>query len=275
MPETIRDVLSRAAERIASSEALHEAELLLGHVLACERSYFYTWPDKILSPDQQLKFEQLLQRRVSGEPVAYILGEWAFWNLNLEVNPSTLIPRPDTECLVERSLQLNLSNYTRVLDLGCGTGAIALALAKERPQWQLVACDINDEAVALATRNCLRNQIENVQIVRSIWFEKIQGRFDLIISNPPYIDEHDEHLSELHFEPRTALVSADQGLADIQQIVEQSPEYLNPDGYLILEHGWKQGAAVRALLEASFADVCTEKDHGGNERLTMGSLKRV
>jgi release factor glutamine methyltransferase len=273
MTVTIRGLLKLAREQIASEEAQLETELLLSQVLNKPRSYLHTWPDEPLSAEHVQSFNSLVQRRVDGEPIAYILGEWSFWSLSLEVNRSTLIPRADTECLVEQSLSLSLANDARVLDLGTGTGAIALALARERPNWNVEACDAEDQAVKLAQRNQQRNNIANLNCYRSDWFENVEGQFELIVSNPPYIEEHDPHLHELQFEPKSALVSADAGLADIKAIIDAAPKYLRKNAYLILEHGWTQGSAVRALMAPCFDCIQSCRDYGGNERMTMGKLK--
>jgi release factor glutamine methyltransferase len=241
------------------------------------RSFLHTWPERIVSSEAALAFAGYLQRRRTGEPVAYILGQQGFWKLDLEVAPHTLIPRPETEMLVEAALEL-LPSFapTTVLDLGTGTGAIALALANERPAWQVTAVDRVLEAVALAERNRQRLQLNNARVMSSHWFSAVQDeRFDLIISNPPYIAAQDPHLQsgDVRFEPDSALVAGTDGLDDLRLIVEQAPAHLNADGWLLLEHGYDQGAAVRELFSrAGFEKIQTRRDLGDHERITFGRL---
>ncbi|HBX0054311.1 TPA: peptide chain release factor N(5)-glutamine methyltransferase, partial [Klebsiella pneumoniae] len=198
------------------------------------------------------------------------------WSLPLFVSPATLIPRPDTECLVEQALARLPTAPCRILDLGTGTGAIALALASERPDCEVTAVDVMPDAVALALRNAEHLGIANVTISQSDWFSALDGqRFATIVSNPPYIDAADPHLAEgdVRFEPLTALVAGDQGLADLAHIIREGRQYLQPGGWMLLEHGWTQGEAVRALFrEAGYLDVATCRDYGDNERLTLGRL---
>ena len=273
---TIIASLLRAADLPDSPTARLDVELLLAAALGKSRSYLHTWPEKIVSSEDALTFAGYLQRRRSGEPVAYILGQQGFWKLDLEVAPHTLIPRPDTECLVEQALARLPAVPCRILDLGTGTGAIALALASERPDCEVTAVDVMPDAVALALRNAAHLDIANVTIRQSDWFSALAGqRFAMIVSNPPYIDAADPHLAEgdVRFEPLTALVAADQGLADLAQIIREGRQYLLPGGWMLLEHGWTQGEAVRALFrEAGYLDVATCRDYGDNERLTLGRL---
>ena len=221
-------------------------------------------------------FADFLSRRLAGEPVAYILGQQGFWKLDLEVAPHTLIPRPDTELLVETALELLPATPARMLDLGTGTGAIALALASERPAWQVMAVDRIDEAVALAERNRQRLQLNNVHVRTSHWYDALDGeRFDLIISNPPYIRAEDPHLvaGDVRFEPSSALVAGQEGLDDLRVIIAQAPGHLLPGGWLLLEHGYDQAADVRELLsQQGFGDVCSRIDLGGHERISLGRL---
>lgn len=264
-----------AATLPASASPRLDAELLLAHVLGKPRSFLMTWPEHQPSPAQQEAFESLLARRRAGEPVAYLLGYRGFWNLDLEVSPSTLIPRPDTERLVEIALQLGPQDACRVLDLGTGTGAVALALATERPRWTVLGSDRIDAAVQLAERNRQSLGIANAHFVRSDWFAELPTgvRYRLILSNPPYIAESDPHLAEgdVRFEPHSALVSGADGLADIRQLVDQAPAWLVGGGWLLLEHGFEQGAAVRALLAArGFEQVQSWQDLSGHDRVTGG-----
>jgi release factor glutamine methyltransferase len=267
--------LRAAASELSSSESpRRDAEILLEHVTGKARTYLLAFGETLLKPEQEAQLAELLARRKTGEPVAHLTGEREFWSLPLSVSAATLIPRPDTECLVEQALARLTDGPCRILDLGTGTGAIALALASERPDCQVTAVDVMPDAVALAQRNLARLGFSNVQINQSSWFSALaQHAFEMIVSNPPYIDEHDPHLSQgdVRFEPLTALVAANDGLADIEHIITTAREHLVPGGWLLLEHGWTQGAAVRALYSAAgYASVETCRDYGGNERLTLG-----
>lgn len=257
-----------------SPSARLDAELLLAHVLGKSRSYLHTWPERELDTEQCRVFTKFLERRRRGEPVAYILGRQGFWSLDLEVAPHTLIPRPDTELLVETALQLIPTTAAQVLDLGTGTGAIALALASERLAWQVTGVDRVAEAVALANRNAQQLRLANVRFHESHWFSMVEGqRYRLIVSNPPYIPAGDPHLEQgdVRFEPGSALIAGVDGLDDIRQIIAQAPDYLQDDGWLLLEHGYDQAAAVRELLVAGgFADVESRRDFGGHERISLG-----
>ncbi|MGP0171603.1 peptide chain release factor N(5)-glutamine methyltransferase [Pseudomonas sp. NCHU5208] len=251
-----------------------DAELLLAAALGKPRSYLRTWPERELEADQLALFQAHLQRRRQGEPVAYILGQQGFWSLELEVAPHTLIPRPDTELLVETALALLPATPLSVLDLGAGTGAIALALASERPAWQVTGVDRVADAVALAERNRQRLQLGNVRFLHSHWFSALSGqRYGLILSNPPYIRADDQHLAQgdVRFEPSSALVAGDDGLDDIRAIIQAAPAHLLPGGWLLLEHGFDQAEAVRELLAvAGFAEVHSRRDLGGHERISLG-----
>ncbi len=269
--------LRQAVSQLAASESpRRDAEILLGFVTGRARTYILAFGETELLPAEQAQLEALLARRQRGEPVAHLVGTREFWSLPLFVSPATLIPRPDTECLVEQALARLPATPCDILDLGTGTGAIALALASERPDCHITAVDLMPDAVALAQRNAEHLGIANVTLRQSHWFSALSGqRFATIVSNPPYIDEQDPHLAEgdVRFEPRSALVAADCGLADLAWIIEQGRAFLLPDGWLLLEHGWQQGEAVRALFAKNdYQDVETTRDYGGNERLTAGRL---
>jgi len=274
---TIIASLLRNAELPDSPTARLDAELLLAAALGKPRSFLHTWPERIVSSEAALAFDGYLKRRRTGEPVAYILGLQGFWNIDLEVAPHTLIPRPETEMLVETALELLPGAIAhRLLDLGTGTGAIALSLAKDRPQWTLTAVDRVEDAVELAERNRQRLHLDNARVLQSHWFSAVDGqRFDVILSNPPYIAANDPHLVEgdVRFEPSSALVSGDDGLDDLRLIVSQAPAHLEAGGWLLLEHGYDQGPAVRELLNRhGFEQIQTRRDLGDHERITFGRV---
>lgn len=271
---SVKQNLTRSAELTDSDSARLDTEILLGHILGRPRTWLYTWPEYELTETEQRQFDELLQRRKSGEPVAHLTGEREFWSLSLKVNASTLIPRPETELLVETALALCPQPELRALDLGTGTGAIALALAAEKPDWQIVAAEKSADAAALAEENRRSLGFDNVQIVQSDWFINIAPqKFSLIVSNPPYVDAADPHLGEgdVRFEPRSALVAERAGLADIALIARESLEFLEPGGWLLVEHGWQQAEAVRGIFAAAaFKNIESRKDYSGWERITLG-----
>ncbi len=271
-----RTWVASAVQQLTHSESpKRDAEILLEHVTGKGRTYLLAFGETLLDDVQIQRLSSLLARRINGEPVAYLVGEREFWSLPLSVSPATLIPRPDTECLVEQALRY-MAQLTApsVLDLGTGTGAIALALASERPDCQVTGVDVQPEAVALAQRNGASLGLSNVQFLQGSWFAPVaQTRFSLIVSNPPYIDAEDIHLREgdVRFEPLSALVAADGGLADLRWIIEHAPQHLSESSWLLLEHGWQQGESVRQLLrQRGFYQVTTCRDYGGNERVTLG-----
>lgn len=250
-----------------------DTEILICFVIDKPRSFLLTWPEHKLSVAQAKSLAELLLRRFQGEPIAYIVNVREFWSLALQVSPATLIPRPDTEVLVELVLTEHIAASLRCLDLGTGTGAIALALASERPQWQIDAVDFSHDAVALAKRNAKNLNLAQVDIYQSDWFQEISDkkRFDIIVSNPPYIDEHDHHLNEgdVKYEPKSALVAADHGLADIKVIANQARNFLKPRGCLYIEHGFEQSQAVQTILaDFAYSEIQTIKDYNDNDRVT-------
>ncbi|PSF15076.1 peptide chain release factor N(5)-glutamine methyltransferase [Marinobacter shengliensis] len=269
---TCETLLNNAIEQIGGDSPRLDAELLLSHVTGLGRTSFRAWPEREVAPDQAQAFRELVAERVKGLPIAYLLGQQEFWSLPLKVSPSTLIPRPDTECLVETALELPLPDNARVLDLGTGTGAIALALASEKAKWQIMASDRVEEAVELARENSRSLQLP-ITVVQSHWFGQIsESGFDLLISNPPYIPASDGHLHEgdVRFEPPSALVAGDDGLDDIRLLVTEGFKRLNPGGWMLLEHGYDQGDAVRDLFaKAGWLNIETRKDYGGNDRMTL------
>ncbi|PTB91971.1 peptide chain release factor N(5)-glutamine methyltransferase [Marinobacter sp. B9-2] len=270
---TCEALLKRASARIDSDSPRLDAELLLSHITGLSRTSFRAWPEREVTDAHADAFEALVQDRVAGRPVAHLLGQQEFWSLPLKVSASTLIPRPDTECLVEVALDLPLPRLACGLDLGTGTGAIALALASEHPEWQITACDAVAEAVVLARDNADALGL-TVSVVQSSWFSGLTpGRFDLIVSNPPYIPDNDHHLKEgdVRFEPASALVSGRDGLDDLRLIVDQAPDWLVEDGWLLVEHGFDQAGAVAELFRArGFQDVETRQDYGNRDRMTLG-----
>jgi release factor glutamine methyltransferase len=270
---TVRELL-RAAADLPEPSARRDVELLLGHCLNKPRSWLYTWPEKEIAPECVQRFERLLAQRKEGLPVAYLVGEREFWSLSLAVNSATLIPRPETETVVAWALELPLSDAAKVVDLGTGSGAIALAVASERPEWQVTAVDVSVAALEVARANAARAQLSEVSFVQSHWYQALVGqRYHLLLANPPYIDGADPHLDrgDLRFEPRTALVSRDGGLGDLAELVAGAAVQLFDGGWILLEHGFEQGPAVRTLLhKARFKQVTTRLDLAGLERVTGG-----
>ena len=273
----IATALRHACQPEADGLARADAELLMAHVLGKPRTWLYAFGDSALTAAQQAAFEGLAARRAAGEPVAYLTGRRGFWTLDLQVTPDTLIPRPETELLVELALaRLPPDAAADVLDLGTGSGAVALAIASERPLVRVTAVDASPGALAVARANAETHGLRNLEFRHGDWYAPLaDARFALIASNPPYIESADPHLAQgdLRFEPYSALASGGDGLDDIRAIVAGAPRHLLPGGWLLLEHGWHQGAAVRALLaDAGFAEISTERDLEQRDRVTMGRM---
>jgi release factor glutamine methyltransferase len=256
-----------------------DCELILGHVLSKTRVYIRTWPELEVSNFHLSEFRELLARREKGEPIAYILGYNFFWDMKFFVTKNVLIPRPDTETIINTILNTYPSDtYTQALDLGTGSGAIACVLATERPSWCLVAVDISKEALKVAQKNILHHNLNNVTLKTSSWFNALDPhkRFDIIVSNPPYIDRDDNNLClrVREYEPATALIPVTgNGLDDIQHIIKKSKNYLNTYGYLFIEHGFKQAEGVYQLfMKFGFSDIKCVKDISNNDRVTYACL---
>ena len=260
-----------------ASTARIEVQCLLQAVLQVNRAYLLTYPERILNEADHARYSALFDRRLQGEPIAYLLGVREFYGLNFKVTPATLIPRPDTELLVELALQHIPQRGTRcVLDMGTGSGAIALSIAHERPDVEVVAVDAYTAALGVATENAQRLGISNVHFMHSDWFAALAGeRFDLIVSNPPYIEANDVHLSQgdVRFEPLSALASGPDGLDDIRRICADARAHLHSGGWLMFEHGYDQAERVRRLLQQSgFSDVSSARDLAGIERVTVAHV---
>ena len=288
--EWLAQAIADLAQKNPTENSKIDALVLLQHATGKSRTQILAFDDSEIDEKVRLNLTALLDRRLKGEPIAYILGEKEFWSLPLNVSKGTLIPRPDTEILVEKALQIALEKleknppHFRILDLGTGTGAIALALAselssicqKQQISLEIIGVDLMPDVVALAQSNAERNNL-NVQFLQSSWFENITGQFDLIVSNPPYIDERDAHLrqGDVRFEPLSALVANDAGYADLRHIIELAPSYLNSNSALLLEHGWQQGEKVRSIFQENHWEMVeTVRDYGDNERVTLGFWKK-
>ncbi len=281
MSSSVRELLHDASARLQqrSPSPAIDAQYLLMHVLKKELVWLRLHEDVHVSPAQEDFFETLLARRQQGEPVAYLTGSRGFWTLDLAVNRHTLIPRPETEMLVEFALEkIPAGAAWQVLDLGTGSGAIALAIKKERPECVVSAVDASRDALAVAMNNAAHLQLP-VEFIYSDWFSALSGqRFDLLLANPPYIDADDAHLGQgdVRFEPLSALVSAANGLQDLARIAVEAPSHAGPGAWLAVEHGHEQGAAVRRILEQNgFAGIESRRDLGGHERITFGCLLAV
>ena len=277
---TIKRALAEAQNQLSSLadiSAKLESEILLAYVIQKPRSYLYTWPELALESHQLTQFQSLIERRSFGEPVAYITGQREFWGLPLKVSPATLIPRPETERLVEIALQHIPENEPwQIADLGTGRGALALAIASERPRCQVIATDISGDALRIAEQNRDNLQLGKVRFVQGRWFEPLSDiRFNLVVSNPPYVAEKDPHLLEgdLRFEPQQALSSGPDGLDAIREILGTAKTHIKPGAWLILEHGYDQGNGVIALFEQhGFDHIICYPDYAERERATAGQM---
>jgi release factor glutamine methyltransferase len=272
---SVGERLRRAAAELPGPDARWEAEVLLAHALGHERSWLYAHADAVPEADASAAFAELVQRRAAGAPLAHLLGRRAFWRFDLAVTPDTLVPRPETELLVELALaRIGVDDACDVLDLGTGSGAIALAIALERPRARVTAVDASEAALEVARANAFANDLRHVEFLRSDWFAALaRRRFDVVVSNPPYLAEDDPHLDagELHHEPRAALVSGADGFDAIRRIAVDAIAATRPGGWLLLEHGWTQGEGARAVLEgAGWKAVETKRDLEGRERVTLG-----
>lgn len=275
---TIQQALDNARIQLqaAGDNPRLEAELLLAHALNCERATLHAWPERALSAEQHNHYQQLIARRVYGEPIAHILGRREFWEMTLKVTKDTLIPRPETERLVELALErITPDAAWRILDLGTGSGPIALAIARARPRSQVLATDLSAAALAVARDNAQHLAVSNIRFQTSHWFEQLgAARFQLIVANPPYIAPDDPHLrrGDLRFEPLAALRAHEGGLADLRAIAEQARAHLDAPGWLLLEHGHDQGPAMHDLLAAlGYREVAVYKDLGGHDRVTAAT----
>lgn len=266
----------QVADTLTADSARVDAEWLLMHVLQCSRTHLLTHSDQLLTPSQWADYQSAILRRQAGEPVAYITGSRGFWSLELQVTPEVLIPRADTELLVEQVLALaDNSHLLTVADMGTGSGAIALAIASERPNWRVLATDASAPALAVARHNAQLNQLDRVEFYAGDWCQALPPAvmLDMLVSNPPYIEPDDPHLQagDLRFEPMSALCAQDKGLRDLAALTQQAVARLKPEAWLLFEHGYNQGAAVRDLMQQhGFTDINTVRDLGGQERVTRG-----
>ena len=272
----IQQMLQHASTQLTgiSDSPQLDAEILLAHALQKSRTFLFTWPQQTLDEKTKQDFALLLEQRITGHPIAHIIGTREFWSLNLQVTADTLIPRPETESLVEHVLKLLPTTPVNIVDLGTGSGAIALALASERPQWHITATDKSTAALNIARSNAQKLGIINIEFVNGEWFAPLaQKQFHAIISNPPYIAASDAHLSQgdVRFEPASALISGTDGLDDIRHIAQRAGQHLLPGGLLMLEHGYDQKQWVNNILQNNqFINIEQLYDLGDNPRVTLG-----
>lgn len=276
MQASIKTALLTGSQRlIGSASSQLDSEVLLAHVLKKDRSYLRAWPERVLTQEEYKAFIQLINQRLKGQPIAYLLGEKEFWSRSFSVSPEVLIPRPETELLIEIIQQtFQPEQPLSILDLGTGSGAIAITLAGEFTNADIIAIDQSATALSVAQLNARRHNAQHIQFICSDWFEKLPAiSFDLIVSNPPYICSSDPHLQQgdVRFEPSTALTSKQHGLHDIKHIISKSASFLNPNGYLLLEHGYQQGNDVKNLLDLAGFKCCQQfQDLQGHCRATIG-----
>jgi release factor glutamine methyltransferase len=273
----IKTVLAKAAEslRAGSDSALLDAEVLLCKMLDKERAYLRAWPDQELNAEQLEMYKAMLYETQQGKPIAYSTGHREFWSRDFQVSPDVLIPRPDTELLIELSLALIPANQPcRIIDLGTGSGIIAITLAAERPYAEVSAIDVHPAALQIAKANAIKHKVEHIQFYQSSWFENVPaGKFDLIVSNPPYLSEDDIHLhqGDLRFEPKTALIASQQGLSELRTIAETARDWLENGGFLLVEHGYDQQEGVKSLFGAlGYHKMQTHTDLSGQPRVASG-----
>lgn len=275
MSLTIQLALKHACQQLTTSTPRLDAEVLLCHVLNVQRIYLYTWHERLLSVEETKQFQQLVNKRIAGEPIAYLIGQKEFWSLPLQVSSATLIPRPETEILVEQAL-LRLAKNQQLIDLGTGCGTIALAIAHQLPHVSVIATDCSAETLTIAQNNAERLHLPSIKFILSHWFTNlIDLKVPMIVSNPPYIAEDDPHLlqGDVRYEPHHALVSGIDGLTAIRHIIQQAPHFLLKNGWLLLEHGYNQGQIVRKLLQQQgYQSITTYPDLAGLERVTVGQI---
>ncbi len=276
MVETsIRELIEDATETLGSDTGRLDAEVLLASILEKNRSHLHAWPEKILPHETCTLFHQLVERRVCGEPVAYLTGQREFWSLPLAVSTDTLIPRPETETLVTLALEkIPADRCLHIADLGTGSGAVALAIATERPRCRIVATDVSEKALVCAASNASKLGIENTSFIQGSWCAPLPYEsFDLILSNPPYIEDQDKHLEQgdVRFEPRSALAAGPDGMDDLNRIVACAYPCLREGGWLMLEHGYNQADRVKKQLsEHNYREISSRRDETGLDRVCLG-----
>ncbi len=273
----IVDAVKHAQKQLAESDSARlDAEILLCSVLKCERTHLYTHPEQALSKVEINSFNELIVLRTEGHPIAHLIQKKEFWSLELKVTADTLIPRPETEVLVETALSfVTADTELNILDLGTGSGAIAIAIASERPTAKITATDTSEKALIIAKQNADSHKIENIEFKKANWLDKESHRYDIIVSNPPYMHDNDPHLKQgdVRFEPLSALASGNDGLDNLRTIIYESKKYLNNQAWLLVEHGYNQGEQVKLLfIENNFTSVSTIKDYGENDRVTIGQF---
>lgn len=275
----IQQAIQLASQNLSetSPSALLDAQVLLSLVLQCNSAHLAAWPEKEISEEQESLYQQLIRQRLQGLPVAHLTGQREFWSLDFAVNDSTLIPRPETETLIEYILTgFSHREDIKLLDMGTGTGAIAISIAKEKPAWTITACDVSEEAIKLARQNSAHHQTGNISFIQSDWFKNITATdFDIIVSNPPYIASDDPHLrqGDVRFEPLSALTSGPEGMDDIEYLCSHAAEHLNIDGWLIIEHGYNQAQQVSdCFAKNGFREIEQQRDLSGHTRMTAAHI---